>query len=203
MDKAEFNEYMKIFLEKNSKLNLISKNDEKFLWEKHILDSLSFEKFLDKYNIKNLEGKKLLDIGTGGGFPSVPLAIKYPDMEVYALDSIGKKINAISEIKETLSINNLNPICERAENLNNIKVDFITSRAVAALKILIPYAIPLLKNNGYFVAYKSRKAQQEIEEARDIIKKYNAKISDIINYNISAEDTYERNLVIIQKINHS
>ena len=99
MNKLKFENYMKIFLNENSKLNLISKNEEKFLWEKHIYDSLAIEKFFEKYNIKDLSGKKLLDIGTGGGFPSVPIALQYPELEVIALDSIHKKINSIIEIK--------------------------------------------------------------------------------------------------------
>ena len=95
-NKEFFNDYIKAFLNQNSKLNLISKNDEKFLWEKHIFDSLSIEKFFEKYKPS---GSKLLDIGTGGGFPSVPTALAYPDIEVFALNSIRKKINAIENIK--------------------------------------------------------------------------------------------------------
>jgi 16S rRNA (guanine527-N7)-methyltransferase len=107
MDKPLFQKYIELFIEANSKINLISKNDEKFIWEKHIYDCLSFEKFLTKYDIKDLKNKTLLDIGTGGGFPSVPLAIKYPELSVTALDSIKKKLNIIQSIKEDLGINNL------------------------------------------------------------------------------------------------
>lgn len=199
MDKQNFNQYIEFFLHENSKLNLISKNDEKFLWEKHIFDSLSIKSFFDKYGIEDLNGKTLLDIGTGGGFPSVPLAINYSGLEVTALDSIRKKINAIQEIKENLSLSNLHLICERAENLKNVKYDFITSRAVAALKILIPYAIPLLKNDGYFIAYKSVKVNEEITGAEKVLKKYKAKIIDIIQYDLPLEENHTRNLVIIQK----
>ena len=76
------NKYIEVFLKQNAKLNLISKNDEKFLWEKHIFDSLAIEKFFDKYG----KGKNLIDIGTGGGFPAVPIALKYPEIEVFALE---------------------------------------------------------------------------------------------------------------------
>ena len=112
-----FNEYIKVFLNQNSKLNLISKNDEKFLWEKHIFDSLSIEYFFKNYGTSYTSPLKLLDIGTGGGFPSVPIALAYSDIEVYALDSIRKKINAIENIKQELNIKNLHTICNRAENL--------------------------------------------------------------------------------------
>ena len=201
MDKPLFQKYIELFLEANSKINLISKNDKKFIWEKHIYDSLSFEKFLTKYDIKDLKNKTLLDIGTGGGFPSVPLAIKYPELSVTALDSIKKKLNVIQSIKEDLGINNLSILCDRAENIRVGKYDFITSRAVAALKILIPYALPLLKKGGYFVAYKSVKVDEEIQEAQNVLKKYQAEITDIIPYNLPLDENYTRNLVILKHTN--
>lgn len=197
MDKQIFAEYIKVFLEQNSKLNLISKNDEKFLWEKHIFDSLSLSKFFEKYSIIP-ENKTLLDFGTGGGFPSVPLAIKYPKLQVTALDSIRKKINAVTEIKNALEITNLTPICERVENIHP-KFDFVASRAVAAMEKLIPYAIPRLKNNGYFITYKSVKVQEELEKADNILKKYKAKVIDIITYDLPLSENHTRNLVVIQK----
>lgn len=197
MDKKLFENYITAFLEENSKLNLISKNDEKFLWEKHIFDSLSIKNFFDKYNY-NFNGKTLLDFGTGGGFPSVPLAIMYPTLQVTALDSIRKKINAITEMKEKLSLNNLSTICDRVENINT-KFDLITSRAVASMDKLIPYAIPRLKENGYFIAYKSLKINEELEKAQQMLKKYNAKVVEIIEYNLPLEENHTRNLVIIQK----
>ena len=197
MDKKLFENYIKIFLEKNSKLNLISKNDEKYLWEKHIFDSLAIEKFFTQYNI-NPSGKTLLDFGTGGGFPSVPAAIYYPELNVTALDSIRKKINAIDEMKEKLSIKNLNTICDRVENITT-KFDFITSRAVASMDKLIPYAMPRLKQDGYFIAYKSVKVQEELEKAAQMLKKYNAKVLSIIEYELPLEENHTRNLVVIGK----
>lgn len=197
MDKQIFAEYIKIFLEQNNKLNLISKNDEKFLWEKHIFDSLSLSKFFEKYSIIP-ENKTLLDFGTGGGFPSVPLAIKYPKLQVTALDSIRKKINAVTEIKNQLGLTNLTPICERVENINT-KFDIVTSRAVAAMENLIPYAIPRLKNNGYFITYKSVKVQEELDKADNILKKYQSKVIDIITYDLPLTENHTRNLVVIQK----
>lgn len=194
-NKEFFTDYINAFLNQNSKLNLISKNDEKFLWEKHIFDSLSIEKFFEKYKPF---GSKLLDIGTGGGFPSVPTALAYPDIEVFALDSIRKKINAIENIKAVLNIQNLHTICDRAENIKD-KFDIITSRAVAPLKIIIGYAMPLLNKNGYFVAYKSIRTEEEIKEAKNILKKYNAEVTDIIKYDLPLEENHTRNLIIIKK----
>ncbi|CCY24032.1 ribosomal RNA small subunit methyltransferase G [Brachyspira sp. CAG:484] len=193
--KDYFNDYIKVFLEQNAKLNLISKNDEKFLWEKHIFDSLSIEKFFEKYG-NNF--KTLLDFGTGGGFPSVPVALAYPELPVTALDSIGKKINAVTEIKEALHIDNLTTVCSRVENFDG-KFDIVTTRAVASLDKIIHYAIPKLKNDGYFVAYKSIKAAEEIKEAQKSLQKFKAKVIDIIEYELPLEQNHTRNLVIIKK----
>ncbi len=195
-NKTKYQEYMKIFLEENSKVNLISKNDEKYLWEKHVFDSLAIENFFEKFDTSKI--KTILDIGTGGGFPSIPIAITYPHLKVTALDSIAKKIRAVQTIKDKLNIENLEPICTRVENLD-AKFDMITSRAVSSLKNICEYALPKLKKGGYFVAYKSRKTPQEIEEANPILKKYNSKIVDIIEYSLPLEENHERNLIVILK----
>lgn len=192
-NKEYFSEYIKAFLEQNSKLNLISKNDEKLLWEKHIFDSLAIEKFFEKYNTAP---KTLLDFGTGGGFPAIPIALAYPEIEVTAMDSIRKKINAISTIKNELKIHNLTPLCGRVETLDK-KFDIITSRAVANLGKIVEYAIPRLKKDGYFIAYKSVKAQEEIEEAKPALKKYKARVIDILKYDLPLEENHTRNLVVI------
>ena len=196
-NKQLYERYMNRFLEENSKINLISKNEEKFLWEKHVFDSLGAELFFKKYS-NDLNGKTLIDIGTGGGFPAVPLAIRHPELNVTALDSIRKKLIAIENITNDLEIKNLKILHERAENVTN-KYDFVTSRAVATLDKISEYALPLLKKGGYFIAYKSRKVDEEIEQARPNIKRLGGEIIDIIEYKLPLEEIYERNLVIIQK----
>lgn len=191
---ADFTEYKRVFLEENSKRNLISKNDEKFLYEKHIYDSLGIKLFFEKYNIKSAN---ILDIGCGGGFPCVPMAIEYPEFKITGIDSIKKKIDAINEIKNQLKLENLSTICDRVENIKGQKFDVITSRAVADLSKITEYALPLLKRNGYFVAYKSKKTQEEINNATDVLKKYNAQVEEILTYTLPMEEVYERNLVVI------
>ena len=192
---ADFSEYKKVFLEENAKLNLVSKNDEKVLFEKHIYDSLAIKLFFEKYKINNV---KLLDIGCGGGFPSVPIAIEFPNINVVGIDSIRKKINSINNMKEALALKNLSTICGRVESLSGERFDIITSRAVADLAKITAYALPLLKKSGYFVAYKSKKALEELEGAKDILKKYRAEVVDIINYTLPLEEVYERNLIVIR-----
>lgn len=192
IDKSVYEQYMSAFIAQNAKVNLISKNDEKFLWEKHIFDSLAVGKVFEKYGTP----ATLLDIGTGGGFPAVPVALAYPEIEVYALDSIRKKINAIENIKAELDIKNLHTICERAEKITD-KFDMVTSRAVAPLKVITEYAMPRLKKNGIFVAYKSVKTQEEINEASVVLKKYKAKVADIIEYKLPLDENHTRNLIVI------
>ncbi len=192
--KSDFTKYKTLFLEENSRLNLISKNDEKYLFEKHIYDSLAIKLFFEKYGEKR---GKLLDIGCGGGFPAVPIAIEYPGINVIGIDSIQKKINSINRIKEGLALNNLDTICGRVENLKNRHFDIITSRAVAQLDKISEYALPLLKKDGYFIAYKSKKALEELKNAEKVLAKYKAKVKDIINYTLPLDEVYERNLIII------
>lgn len=192
----KFAQYKKVFLEENSKHNLISKNDEKFLYEKHIFDSLSIGKFFEKYGITSAG---ILDIGCGGGFPCVPVAVEFPEMKITGIDSIRKKINSVIAIKEQLNLDNLDLICDRAENIDG-KFDIVMSRAVADLAKISEYALPLTKKDGYFIAYKSKKALEELENAKPVLKKFNAEVIDIIEYNLPLEEVYERNLVCIKKL---
>lgn len=196
--------YMAFFLEKNAHTNLISKNDEKFLFEKHVFDSFAINKFFQ--TVKKVQGADLLDIGTGGGFPSVPVSIAYDDINVYAVDSIRKKIAIIEEIKVELGLKNLFPICQRVEKLNDVgdvmvpkEFDYITTRAVAQMDAVLKYAMPILKPGGYFIAYKSKKALEELKGAEKTLKQFNAKVHTIIEYQLPLEEAHERNLIVVKK----
>lgn len=193
-----FIKYSKLFLEYNSHTNLMSKNDEKVLFEKHIFDSLSLNLFFQNYNVSNM-----LDIGTGGGFPSLPVALAFPTIEVVAIDSIQKKMNFIESVKKELDLKNIKTICTRAENfdakmLNSF--DMVTCRAVSALKNLFDYTIPYIKKDGYFVAFKSKIYEQELEDAKNIIKKSKVKLIDVIDYALPLTENFERKLLIFQKL---
>ena len=157
---SDFTKYKQAFLEENAKHNLISKNDEKYLYEKHIYDSLGIKLFFEKYNI---EKASILDIGCGGGFPCVPVAIECPQMQIVGIDSIRKKIASVQAIADKLKLENLELVADRVENLQNKKFDIVISRAVADMANISEYALPLVKKGGYFVAYKSKKALEELE----------------------------------------
>lgn len=196
----KFDNFAKLFLDYNNKINLISNKDAEFLFEKHIFDSLAFNLFYEKYNIPG--NIKLSDIGTGGGFPAIPLSLFYENMLVCAIDSINKKINFIKYVKETLEIKNITPVCARIEDTGfkyKNKSDIVVSRAMAELRIILEYAIPFLKVGGYFVAYKSIKAEEEIKNAKNALKILNAKILEKIDYTLPTDDENKRVLLIIKK----
>jgi len=197
----KLNLFIELFKEYNSKINLISSNDSEVLFEKHIFDSLAFNLFYKKY-IKD-EKVKILDIGTGGGFPSIPLALYYDKFKITALDSINKKINFIKYIASELNIDNITPLCNRAEELafeNRELYDVVVSRAMADLRTIIEYAVPYLKVGGYFVAYKSIKADEEILNAQNALKILNAEIIDKMEYSLPLKEKTERNLIVIKKV---
>ena len=192
-----FESFKKAFLQENLKHNLISKNDEKFLFEKHFYDSLGIKLFFEKYGI---DKATILDIGCGGGFPCVPVALEYPQMQIVGLDSIRKKIDSVREIKDKLNIKNLELICDRAENIKDKKFDIVISRAVADLKKISAYALPFLNKGGYLVAYKSKKALAELDDAKSFLEKSKMKVVEIIDYTLPLAEIYERNLVVIKKL---
>ena len=193
-----FEQLFKIY---NNHTNLISKNDEIHLFEKHIYDSLSFLLFKNRYITS--ENTKLLDIGTGGGFPSIPIAITCENIDIYPIDSIAKKIGFIELIQKELRLQNLHPICKRVEDLElkqKASFDIVTSRAVAPLNTLLEYAIPFLKQNGYFIAYKSKNADEEMQNAQNALTVLKAEIVDRIEYKLPKLEEYKRELIIIKKI---
>lgn len=190
--------YIEEFLTYNAHTNLISKNDEKVLIEKHIFDSLAICKttLLDN-------SKTLMDIGTGGGFPALPIALIYPKIKILGVDSIAKKIKFINNTAQKLNLKNITAIASRTENLDKELLesfDIITSRAVAPLNIILEYAAPFLKINGYFVAYKSKIAHEEIECAQNALKILNCEVESIVKYDLPLKENFERNLIIIKKI---
>lgn len=194
---SNYDLYKNIFLEENSKHNLISKNDEKFLYEKHFYDSLGIKLFFEKYDIKH---GKILDIGCGGGFPCVPIAMEYPNFNILGVDSIRKKISSVEIMRNKLGLKNLDLTWDRVENIQETDFDIVVSRAVADMAKISEYSLPKLKKGGYFIAYKSKKALEELENAKSVLKNYNSEVIDIIQYTLPLEETYERYLVCVKKL---
>ena len=130
----------------NSKINVISRKDIDALYEKHVLHSLSIAAVFGLP-----PGTEVVDIGTGGGFPGVPLAIFFPEVQFHLVDSIGKKLKVIEGVKEALGLSNITTQHGRAEEIKNRKFDFAVSRAVAPLKDLLHWCRPLLKGGKHTI----------------------------------------------------
>lgn len=191
---ANFKEFIRLFEEYNTHTNLMSKNDVQKLEVKHIPDSLAVKTFFEKYETP----KNILDIGTGGGFPSVPIAIEYANINVFALDSIAKKIKFIEDVKENLNLTNLFPICTRIEDFDKKEFfDAVTSRAVADLSVILEYSAPFVKKNGYIIAYKSKTADEELILAANAIKILGLNFIEKID--VSRIDEENRCLLIFKK----
>lgn len=192
--------FEKVFKIYNSHTNLISKNDVENFFEKHIYDSLAMNLFFEKYAIEKF---KMLDIGTGGGFPSIPLAIFYDKCDILAIDSIAKKIGFVELAQKELMLEHLTPACRRAEELkfsDKESFDIVTSRAVAQIRVLLEYSVPYLRVGGYFVAYKSLSADKEIEDAANALKVLGAEFVEKIEYKLPGLDEHTRQLVVFKKI---
>lgn len=180
----------KIFIEYNSHTNLMSKGDVEVLFEKHVFDSLSILKW-DKF----LSHKKVLDVGCGGGFPSVILAICFPEIKIIANDSRIKKINFIKKIKEELNLENLEICYSRIEDVKPLNVDLIVSRAVGKMIDVFELSKKHLSKNGSFLIYKAKLLESETQ---DFKKKYPHASFDIISYELPLNENFSRSLLILK-----
>ena len=140
----QFSALENLYKEWNAKINVISRKDIDSLYEKHVLHSLSIAAIFDFP-----AGMEIIDIGTGGGFPGVPLAIFFPEVKFHLVDSINKKLKIVEVVKEETGLTNLTTQHTRAEEIRNKKFDFAVSRAVAPLKDLLNWSRPLLKNSQF------------------------------------------------------
>lgn len=176
MDK--FRELTEYILEWNEKINVTAIRDSKEFMIKNIEDSLELSK-LPEY----AAAEEIMDMGTGGGFPGLPLAMTSPEKNFLLVDSIGKKLKVIDDVCGRLGIKNVKTLHQRAEDLNkNKKFDLVTSRAVANLSTLSEYCLPFVKIGGYFIAFKTEDSLEEIEAAKKAIDILGGKIEKIVKY---------------------
>ena len=183
--------FFKELIEWNNNINLTGITQEDEVLVKHFLDS-SYPQFLFQKN------SKILDIGAGAGFPSLPLKIVRDDLQITMLDSLNKRVKFLNHIIETLKLTDISAIHSRIEDFNQKeKFDYVVVRAVASLPTLIEFALPFLKNGGMFVAYKSNNIEDELQKSQSALKILGGKIEKVINYDI---ENNKRTLIIIKKI---
>lgn len=196
----QFELYMKGVLEWNEKINLTAITEEDDFVEKHYIDSLK----LAKLGLLK-PGNRIMDLGTGGGFPGVPLAIVYPQTDFILVDSLNKRLKVIDELCGEIGISNVSTVHGRAEDLGHNQeyretFDCCVSRAVANLSTLCEYCLPMVKPGGYFIAYKTGTAEEEIKNAEKAIKILGGGKAEIIS---SDHENIDHCFVKIKKLQNT
>ena len=197
--KKQFTDFYEYLVEKNKVMNLTGITEFQEVLVKHFLDSLACVKAVDMSRIK-----RIMDIGTGAGFPGVPLKIAFPHLEACLLDSLKKRVNFLEETFQMLKLENITAIHGRAEEYAKNKqyretYDLCVSRAVSNLATLSEYCLPYVKTGGYFISYKSGTVQEEVEQAQKAVKILGGKIQDVVYFQLP-DSEIQRSLVVIEKI---
>lgn len=193
---AQLDKYYNLLVEWNQKLNLTSITKKEDVYLKHFYDSLTIVKATDLNKVNSL-----CDVGTGAGFPGIVLKIIFPNLNVILIDSLNKRINFLNEIIKKLELDNIKAVHTRMEDYSkeNIeKFDIITSRAVAKIQVLSEISFQALKIGGQLVLLKGQ-CEDEITASREILKKINGKVKNIIKFQLPIENS-NRTIVIIEKV---
>lgn len=196
----KFSKYREILVEWNQKMNLTGIEEEKEVYIKHFLDSVAAVK---KGYIK--DGMSIIDVGTGAGFPGLPLRICLENSKVTLLDSLNKRINFLSEVCTNINIDDIELIHGRAEDFGKDEkyreqYDIATARAVAGLPILMEFCVPFIKVGGYFVCLKGPNADTELEESRKAMEVLGLEFVEKIDVELP-EIELKHNIVVFKKVN--
>lgn len=197
----QFDTYAKLLLEWNEKMNLTAITEPNEVATKHFVDSL--------YGLKFLSGKKnIIDVGTGAGFPGIPLKIAKTDLNITLLDSLNKRLTFLEEVKDRLGLDNVTCVHSRAEDGaksgSSLRENFdaAVSRAVANLSCLCEYCLPYVKIGGVFLAYKGGEVEEELAEASNAIELLGGEVTGVFKYTIPETDI-THSIVVITKIKNT
>ena len=194
----QFQDFYELLIEKNKVMNLTSITEEDEVIDKHFIDSLTCNRVIDMNQVKSV-----IDIGTGAGFPGIPLKIVYPNIDFVLLDSLNKRVRFLNEAIELLHLKKIQAVHGRAEDLARKpefrgKFDLCVSRAVANLNTLSEYCIPFVRVNGFFISYKAQKGLEEIHESDHCMKELGSKIMRVDEFKLTDIDS-NRVLIKIKK----
>lgn len=198
----QFDTYYHRLIEKNKVMNLTAITEYQEVIDKHFVDSLLLA------GVRDLTGEmSVIDVGTGGGFPGIPLKIAFPNLKITLLDSLNKRVNFLNEVIEELQLQEIEAIHSRAEDAGqNIKYrekyDLCVSRAVANLSALSEYCLPFVKPSGCFISYKSTNIDEELKQAGKAIKVLGGRLEQPVTVQIPETDIY-RQFIMIQKKSHT
>ncbi len=192
----QFYKYMNLLIEWNEKMNLTAITEPKEIILKHFIDSITILKYID-------DNSKLVDVGTGAGFPGVPLSIMNPTLKITLVDSLNKRLIFLQEVVKELNLKNIEIVHARAEEFGQNKnyrekFDVATSRAVANLATLSEYLVPLVKIDGKIISMKASNAKEEINDAKKAIEVLGGKIEKIEEFDLPESDI-GRTIIIIDK----
>ena len=197
---TKFYEYMNLLLQWNEKINLTAIIEPKEIILKHFIDSLTINRYLK-------ENSKLADVGTGAGFPGIPLKIVRPDLKITLVDSLNKRINFLNEVITRLNLKEISTVHSRIEDFGKNKeyrekFDFVTARAVANLSVLSEYLLPISKVGGKCICMKGSNVEEELDTGKNAIKILGGKINCIDQFELPESDI-SRNIIVLDKIKNT
>lgn len=199
----QFHTYYELLVEWNKVMNLTGITEKEEVNEKHFIDSLSVVKAIDVNSVRSV-----IDIGTGAGFPGIPLKIAFPHLKIVLLDSLNKRINFLNTVIDTLGLKNIYTIHGRAEDYAKQseyreQFDVCVSRAVANLSTLSEYCIPYVKTGGMFIPYKSGEIDEELMNAKKAIHILGGKLEDVVKFQLPNSEINRSFVIISKKMNTS